>query len=192
MNCPHCGTPVDTHAKFCPHCGAALPATEGSTAQQPVNDPADMRQELLQRIQARRASINAFVRDLERRGGRLTNLSIICSAVVTVLTAGPALGGVTFAEGVQHLLDLSTDSPVWRLLCLAAMLISIVATIATNMMKSQDVATRLSKAQAGNVALEGLETLVEFGQVPVTEAVKLYQQYISDIPFIQEQPMAAR
>src|SRR4051812_47972761 len=57
-----------------------------------VSTDAGTRGELLERIRARRASIHASLRDLEPRGVRLTNLSIICSAVVTALTAGPALG----------------------------------------------------------------------------------------------------
>ena len=149
---------------------------------------ANVRQELLNRIRARRASIAAFVGDLEPRGARLSNLSIICSAVVTALTAGPALGGTRFTAEVQDAASLPSQSIVWRALCLAAMLLSIVAAIATNMYKSHDVAARLAKAEACNVALEGLEALVEFGQIPTADAVKQYQQHIAEIPFIQEQP----
>ena len=40
--------------------------------------------------------------------------------------------------------------------------------------------------EACNAGLKGLETLAEFGQLSVNEAVKLYQQYITGIPFIQD------
>ncbi len=153
-----------------------------------MTNDADVRHDLLARIRARRVSICAFVHDLEPRGARLTNLSIICSALVTALTAGPALGGGRFTEGVQDAAGLSSESVVWRTLCFAAMVLSIVAAITTNMLKSRDVAARLTKAEAANAALEGLEALVEFGQVQVKEAVNLYQQYVAEIPFIPEQP----
>jgi hypothetical protein len=143
--------------------------------------------ELLERIRMRRASIGAYVRDLDRRGDRLTNLSIICSAVVTALTAGPALGGVRFTDLTGDALNLSDNSLIWRGLCLLAMLLSIVAAVATNLYKSHDVAMRLAKAEAVNAALEGLETQVEFGQVSLPEAVQQYQQHVAGIPFIHEE-----
>ena len=55
-----------------------------------------------------------------------------------------------------------------------------------------DIAARLAKAEACNVALEGLETQIEFGQLSLAEAVKQYQQHVAEIPFVHEQPAAAR
>ena len=152
----------------------------------------ESRRELLERIRARRASIGAYVRELEPRGARLTNLSIICSAVVTALTAGPALGGTRFTDVTATILSISEDSLVWRALCFLAMILSIVAAVATNLYKSHDVATRLAKAEACNVALEGLETQIEFGQLSLAEAVKQYQQHVAEIPFVHEQAASVR
>ena len=148
--------------------------------------------ELLERIRTRRASIGVYVRDLDRRGARLTNLSIICSAMVTALTAGPALGGVGFTDLTGDVLQVSDNSLIWRGLCFLAMLLSIVAAVATNLYKSQDVATRLAKAEAVNAALEGLETQVEFGQLSLPEAVQQYQQHVASVPFIHEETKALR
>ena len=150
------------------------------------------RHELLERIRARRATLGAYVSELEPRGNRLTNLSIVCSAVVTALTAGPALGGTRFTDVTASIFNIPEDSLVWRGLCFLAMILSIVAAVATNMYKSHDVAARLAKAEACNVALEGLETQVEFGQISLGEAVKQYQQYVAEIPFVHEQPATAR
>ena len=152
-----------------------------------MNEDADARQELLERMRARRVGISRFVHDLNARGARLTNVSIVCSAVVTVLTAGPALGGTRFTDATSDVLNLPDNSLVWRGLCLLAMVLSIVVAVATNMYKSHDVAARLAKAEATNVALEGLETLVEFGQVLTADAVRQYQQLIADVPFIPDQ-----
>jgi MFS family permease len=157
-----------------------------------VSTDTGARGELLERIRARRVSINAYVRNLEPRGARLTNLSIICSAVVTALTAGPALGGVQFTESSARVFNITDDSLVWRLLCFAAMVLSLVAAIATNLYKSHDIAARLAKAESCSAALEGLETLVEFGRLPLAEAVKQYQQAVAEVPFIHEEPPASR
>ncbi len=145
-----------------------------------------MQQKLLEKIKGRRADISAFINATEPRGARLTNLSIVCTAVASVLTAGPALGGTTFTEGVQRMLGIANDSSVWRVLCLFALILSVAATVATNLYRSGDIATRLAKAQASNALLAGLETSIEFGQLPVAEAAKLYQQYLVDLPFIPE------
>jgi hypothetical protein len=147
----------------------------------------DARQELLERIRTRRAGISTFVQELNVRGTRLTNVSIVGSAIVTVLTAGPALGGTRFTDSTSNVLNVSDESLIWRVLCLLAMVLSIVVAVATNMYKSRDVAARLVKAEATSVALEGLETLVEFEQVSTADAVQQYQQRIADIPFIPDQ-----
>jgi hypothetical protein len=147
---------------------------------------AEARQQLVHRIRARRASITAYVRDLEPRGARLMAISIICSALVAALTAGPALGGTRFTDAVQDMASLSGGSVVWRTLCLAALVLSIVAAVTTNLYRSRDVGARLGKAEAAGAALEGLEALVEFGRLPLEDAVGLYQRAVADIPFVPD------
>jgi MFS family permease len=146
----------------------------------------DSHRELLDLIRARRASIQTFVRDLGPRGHRLSAISIVSSVVVSALTAGPALGGTKFTVAAAAMANLGDDAFIWRGLCLAAMVLSIIAAISTNMLRSSEAATRLAKAEACNAALEGLETLVHFGQIPVADAVVQYQQQIAEIPFIPE------
>jgi hypothetical protein len=72
------------------------------------------------------------------------------------------------------------------MLCLGAVLVSIVAAVSTSMNKSQDVVIRLGAAEACNSALEGLQTLVEFGQLSVEEAVMRYETYVAKLSFVQE------
>lgn len=153
-----------------------------------MGDNVDVRLELIRRIEARRASINAFLRRVRPRSIRLANISIVSSAVAAVFTAGPAFGGVSFTEAVQRGISLSDSSIVWRALCLAATLVSLVAAISVHLNKSQDVASQLSAAEACNTELEGLQALLEFAQLPVRDAVELYQKYISKIPFVEEEP----
>lgn len=151
-----------------------------------------IRQELLNRIAARRVSINDFL-DLARpRSSRLANVSIVSSALAAMFTAGPALGGEPFARSVQGALSLPAESVVWRTLCLLALGVSMVAAISTNLVKSNNAAGRVTAAEACNGELEGLQTLVQFGQVPVNDAVRLYQQYVSKIPFVKEPAAPSR
>ncbi|HEX8935871.1 MAG TPA: hypothetical protein VF788_17185 [Pseudonocardiaceae bacterium] len=155
-------------------------------------DDVDGRAELIRRIEARRSSINAFVRRVRPRNARLANISIVSSAAAAAFTAGPALGGLSFAETVQRGLSLSDSSLVWRVLCLFAMLVSLVAAISVNLNKSQDMASQLSAAEACDAELEGLRTLLEFAQLSVHDAAGLYQKYITKIPFVQEEPVNYR
>lgn len=106
------------------------------------------------------------------------------------MVAGPAFGGEPFASSVQGTLALSSSTTVWRALCLLALAVSIVAAISTNLVKSHNAAGRVMSAEATAGQLEGLQTLVQFGQVPVGDAVRLYQQYVTKIPFVEEIPYA--
>ena len=148
------------------------------------------RQELLRRIGAQRANINAFVRRVQPRSTRLTNISIISSATAAVFTAGPAIGGVSFAEAVQRVFSLSNSSVVWRTLCLVAMLVSLVATISVQLSKSQNTAAQLSAAEACDTELEGLQTLLKLAQLPVRDGADLYIKYITKIPFVRDESTA--
>jgi hypothetical protein len=68
------------------------------------------------------------------------------------------------------------------------MLISIVAAISTNLSKSKNTEARIVSVEATNAELEGLQTLIEFEQVALEDAVKLYQQYVARVPFVSEKP----
>jgi hypothetical protein len=149
-----------------------------------------LRQDLLWRIEARRASIQAYLRENRPRTRRRATITIVLTSLAALFTAGPALGGEPFAESVQNTLGLVSDSTVWRTLCLLALLVSIGAAILTNLGKAQDDVARLSSAEAANTELEGLAGLMHFGHLAVQDGVKLYQQYIVKIPFVDDQPGA--
>jgi hypothetical protein len=156
-----------------------------------AEDSEYLRRDLLATIAARRAAVQAFLHENRPKFRRRANLTVVLSSVAAILTAGPALGGEQFSTSVQKSLGLSTDSLVWRFLCLGALVVSVSAAILTNLAKSQDVATRLSAAEAAAAEMEGLTTLLEFGHLPLDEAVKLYQQYAVKISFVDELPEAA-
>jgi MFS family permease len=149
-----------------------------------------LRRDLLWRIEARRAAVQAFLHHHRPRTRRRATMTIVLSSLAAVFTAGPAVGGETFAGAVQQAFRLSSDSYVWRVLCLGALLVSVAAAVLTNLGKSQDDVARLGTAEAANAELEGLTTLLQFGQLSVQDAVKLYQQYSVKIPFVEDPPGA--
>ncbi len=155
-------------------------------------DQTDLRQDLLGRIASRRAGVDAYLRERRPRVRRRSTAMLTLTSASAVFTAGPALGGVPFAEAVRNTLGLSTSSVVWRVLCLLALLVSVTAALLTNVSKPQDAVAQLSAVEAAGAELEGLSTLLEFGHLSVEDGVKLYQQYVTKIPFVEGVPAAAR
>jgi hypothetical protein len=149
-----------------------------------------MRQQLIERITARRASIDAYLRENRPRSDRLANIAIVSGGIAAVLVSGPALGGEAFTSGAAEVLALNTNSVVWQVLCFLGMAASVVAAIATNLHKAQNLAGRISTAEACDAELEGLETMLEFKRMPTEQAVELYQGYVIRIPFVDELELA--
>ncbi len=155
-------------------------------------DQTDHRQDLLLRVNTRRAGVEAYLRQQRPRVRRWTTVMLVLTSLSAVFTAGPALGGVPFAEAVQNALGLDDGSTVWRALCFLALLVSVGATVLTNISRSRDVVAELSAVEAADAELEGLATLLEFGTLSVEDGVKLYQQYVTKIPFVDDAPAVAR
>ena len=144
---------------------------------------------LIKRINEKRRSIEWYIETIEPRGNRLTTFNIICSAIATLLAAMPAIGGQTFLDVFG---TAASDPAQWRILLGAAALFSLLSTIAANLYKSRDIASRLAKAQAAGAKLEGLATLVELGGVePSGAGVTQYTQIIADVPFVTDSAVAA-
>ena len=152
-------------------------------------EDSELRRDLLMRIEARRAAVQVFLRENRPRIRRRANATIVLSSLAAAFTAGPALGGETFADSVQRSLGLVTNSIVWQLLCLAALVVSVGAAVLTNIAKSQDSEARLSTVEAVNAELEGLASLLHYGHLSLEDAVKLYQQYTAKIPFVEDVPV---
>lgn len=138
---------------------------------------------LLKRIKDRRRSIRSFVKNLEPKGILLTNVNIICSAVATLLTAAPAIGGKTLMDAVGA---SGPDSISWRIIFALAALLSLASAIAANLYKTHDMASNLNKARACDAKLEGLETLLELNKITLDDAATQYTQFLPDISFIAD------
>ncbi|MEU4390325.1 hypothetical protein [Kribbella sp. NPDC023855] len=156
------------------------------------DDDPRVRAELRTKIETRRAGIAAFLHDVRPRRNRLTNISIISSALAAVLVAGPALAGMPFTDTVKRELSLSSGAAVWRPLCVAALIVSLVSVVSSNLSKSQDLAARVTAAEVCSTELEGVLTSLQFGHLSVEEAAEQYHQSVSKIPFVEELPESLR
>lgn len=149
-----------------------------------MNDPRTSKPEtaLLDKIRVKRGEIDVYLRTMEPWSARLTNITIVCGAISAALTAAPALGGKSVTDWLTETFGLTL--PIWQLLCFGAMICSIAVTITTNLSKSQEITSKVMKAQACDAKLEGLETLVEIGRVDIDSASEQYINALTDIPFI--------
>lgn len=146
----------------------------------------EARQRLTENIEQRQVAIKQFLRQERPRRNRLTTTSVVGSALAATFTAGPAFGGTKFATGVQGALSLEQSSIVWQALCMAAMLLSLVAAVSTNLANSHSVAAKVGAAEACNAQLEGLQAALSFGRLPLGDAIQLYQQYTSQVAFVDD------
>ena len=142
-------------------------------------------QRLLRRIKDRRRTVDSYLRSARPRAARLTYVAVVSSAVAAALTAGPGFGGEKFVAAASNLVG-GDPSDVWQPICLVTAIVSIIAAISANLSRAKKTEARIIHAEACNAELEGLQTLVEFQQIPLEDAVKLYGQYIARIPFVPE------
>ena len=92
---------------------------------------------LLAQVRAKRTEVERFLAAAVPRRRRLLNTTIVGGTVATALTAAPAVGGAGFTKWLTTAFSLT--SPAWQLLCGAAAVSSIAATVATQLLKSQNV-----------------------------------------------------
>lgn len=135
-------------------------------------------------VQARRLAVCRAAERLRRRDNVLTLMSVLASAVATVLTAGPALGGLDLTRALG---SAGPDAPSWRILCGVASMCSLLAAVATNLHRQQEVTTRLARCQAGAARLEALELQVTFQRASLADATGEYGRIIAELPALPGQ-----
>src|SRR5213595_2213338 len=119
--------------------------------------------ELLDRIKQQRGKVDAFLAAAVPRKRRLLNTTIIGGSLAAALTAGPAVGGQSFTAWLTAALGLT--SPSWRLLCGGAAVCSVLATVATQLLKSDNVEQNVVRAQGARAKLEVIELGLKLGQL---------------------------
>lgn len=140
------------------------------------------------RIEQKQQAVRSYLGRERPRRNKLSNISVVGSALAAMLTAGPAFGGTGFTNAIQGVFLLEDDSVVWRVLCLGAVLLSVSAALATNFANSHSLADRVSAAETCKAQLEGLQDTLSFGQIAIDDALKLYQQYTAQVAFVDDVP----
>ena len=138
--------------------------------------------DLLTTVRHKRQQVEGFLAAAVPRKRRLMNITIVAGALAAALTAAPAAGGQPFTAWMTAAMGLS--SPSWRLLCGAAAVFSIMATVATQLLKSNNLEERITRAQGCRAKLEVLEIGIAAGQVDAARATAEYLQCVQDAAFI--------
>ena len=140
-------------------------------------------EELLNKVNSRRKSVQDFISKQEPRNRLLINVAIICGIAATTLSGIPAIGGTNAINGLKAIRQ--PQLPVWQIICIAAATFTATATIATSMRNNHDTTMKLSKAQVCEAKLEMLELLIESNQIELKQAIEKYGEYSSDVAFIR-------
>ncbi len=111
--------------------------------------------DVLSLISSKRAQLDRYLAAAAPKKRTLVNVTIFGGTLAAALTAGPAIGGQPFTAWITKTLGLK--SPAWQLLCGASAACSVAATLATQVLKSQNIEERVSRAQSCRAKLEVLE-----------------------------------
>jgi MFS family permease len=140
-------------------------------------------EELASRIRQKREQMERFLASSRPRKRRLLNTTILGGSLAAALTAAPAIGGQSLTGWLTGMLGLS--SPSWRLLCAAASVCSVTATVATQLLKSQNIEEHVAKAEGSRAKLEALEVALTMRQIEVPQATTEYLRCVEDSSFIE-------
>jgi hypothetical protein len=143
----------------------------------------DPRAELLARTSRKRQDVERWLASAVPRKRRLLNVTIVGGTMAAAFTAGPAVGGQGFARWLTMTFGL--DSPSWQLLCGAAAVSSVAATVATQLLKSQNVEEHLARAQTCRAKLEMIEVGLSTGYLEVGQATTDFLRCVEDASFIE-------
>ena len=139
-------------------------------------------EELVTRIRQKRAQTEQFLVKGVPRKRRLLNITIIGGTIAAALTAVPAVGGQSFTPMLSKVFGLS--SPSWQILCGAAAISSIMATVATQVLKSHNIEEHLTRAQSCRAKLEVLEIGLTPGQLDAAQTTNEYIRCVEETAFL--------
>lgn len=142
----------------------------------------DARRDLLTRIQTKRRQVDAFVGAAVPRKRRLLNVTIIGGTLAAAFTAGPAAGGATFTGWLTSTFGLT--SPAWQILCGAAAVCSVAATVSTQLLKTQNIEEQVTRAQSCRAKLEVLEIGLTTGHLDPAQATTEFIRCVEEVSFL--------
>lgn len=137
---------------------------------------------LLDHVRQKRAKLDAFIAAAVPRKRRLLNITIVGGTLAAALTAAPAVGGQPFTAWLTGL--LGSTSPSWRILCGVASICSVLAALSTQLLKSQNLEERVTRALGCRAKLEVLEIGVSTGQLTSSQATAEYMRCVEDAAFL--------
>ena len=133
-------------------------------------------------ISGTRAQVAAYLAHARVRQRRLINLAIVAGALATVLTASPALGGVSFSDWLDETFGFS--SPAWQVLCATAAICSLAAAISTQLLKSHNVDENVARAENVRARLEALDLGRITGRLTPDQVATEYSACIAQASFL--------
>jgi hypothetical protein len=140
-------------------------------------------EDLVSRIRQKRTQLETFLSAARPRKRRLLNVTIVGGSLAAALTAAPAIGGQSFTAWLTRALGLA--SPSWRILCGAASVCSVMATVATQLLKSHNIEEHVTRAQGCRAKLEVLEVGLTLGQLDMRQATAEYLKCVEDAAFLE-------
>ena len=145
--------------------------------------PFEPHDDLLSKIHTKRVQVERFIASEFPRKRRLVNLTIVGGTLSAALTAVPAVGGQPFTAWLTQTFGLT--SPSWRILCAAASISSVIATLSTQLLKSHNVEEHVTRAMGSRAKLEVLEIGLASGQIDSRQATGEYMKCVEDTAFLQ-------
>ena len=139
--------------------------------------------DLIGAIRRKQARVENFLAAAQPRKRRLMNITIVGGALAAALTAAPAIGGQSFTVWLTKTFGLA--SPSWQLLCLAASVSSILATVSTQLLKSNNLEENVGRAQRCRAKLEVLEVGLASGQLDAAQATTEYMRCVEEAAFLE-------
>lgn len=145
-----------------------------------MSNPTNETRVLLGKIRTKRQELSRYLEKTEPRHSAMITTSIVAGAFSAALTAGPGVGGEGFISSVSSVGSLGL--PVWQVICLAASILSVAAVVANGLLKSYDLTFKIASARTCDAKLEGIETMLELGQVDLKQATQHYTQCLAEMP----------
>jgi hypothetical protein len=139
--------------------------------------------DLIGAIRRKQERVETFLSAALPRKRRLLNITIVGGALAAALTAAPAIGGQSFTVWLTKTFGL--NSPSWQLLCLAASVSSILATVSTQLLKSNNLEENVGRAQRCRAKLEVLEVGLASGQLDAAQATTEYMRCVEEAAFLE-------
>jgi hypothetical protein len=129
----------------------------------------DPRSALLEKIQSGIGKSDSLAAELKKKNSRYVTISVIASALSTVIAATAAAVGPAIGQG----------APAWKLTCGVVALCTGAATVFTGLQKQLSIAERLAKAIACSGKLHSLEFALTVNNRETSEAAKEYEAALS-------------